>query len=126
MSLQLRYLQTLAEVAVENNSTIVFPIPIDLLKPFIEMTAQDHQPDGTGPIEPPPVLLAAGTSRYRAPRTIASMACTCASRAGKSASLSMFGPSEGALSGSGWTSINSASTPTCGARQERHKLSLST
>ena len=42
MSLQLRYLQTLAEVAVENNSTIVFPIPIDLLKPFIEM-------DCTGP-----------------------------------------------------------------------------
>lgn len=35
MSLQLRYLQTLAEIATENNSTIAFPIPIDLLTPFI-------------------------------------------------------------------------------------------
>lgn len=31
-SLQLRYLQTLAEIAVEKNSTIVFPLPMDLLK----------------------------------------------------------------------------------------------
>ena len=37
MSLQLRFLQTLSEVAVENNSTIVFPIPIDLIKPLMEM-----------------------------------------------------------------------------------------
>lgn len=36
MSLQLRYLQTLVEVSSEKNSTIVFPIPIDLLKPFLE------------------------------------------------------------------------------------------
>ncbi len=35
-SLQLRFLQTLREVAAENNSTILFPVPIDLLKPFIE------------------------------------------------------------------------------------------
>ncbi len=34
MALQLRYLQTLSEVAAENNSTIVFPVPIDLFKPF--------------------------------------------------------------------------------------------
>ena len=33
-ALQLRYLQTLREVAAENNSTTLFPIPIDLLKPF--------------------------------------------------------------------------------------------
>ena len=31
-ALQLRYLQTLAEIATENNSTTVFPIPIDLLE----------------------------------------------------------------------------------------------
>ncbi|MCD6327943.1 slipin family protein [bacterium] len=37
MALQMRYLQTLSEVAAENNSTIVFPIPIDLFKPFIEL-----------------------------------------------------------------------------------------
>ena len=35
-ALQLRYLQTLVEVAAENNSTTVFPIPIDLLTPFME------------------------------------------------------------------------------------------
>ena len=35
-ALQLRFLQTLAEIATENNSTIIFPLPIDLLRPFIE------------------------------------------------------------------------------------------
>ncbi len=35
-SLQLRYLQTLSEIATENNSTIVFPLPIDLIKPMLE------------------------------------------------------------------------------------------
>ena len=37
ISLQLRYLQTLALVAAENNSTTLFPIPIDLLTPFLKM-----------------------------------------------------------------------------------------
>jgi regulator of protease activity HflC (stomatin/prohibitin superfamily) len=36
VALQLRYLQTLTEVAAENNSTTVFPIPIDLFKPFLK------------------------------------------------------------------------------------------
>ena len=36
IALQLRYLQTLTEVASENNSTTIFPFPIDLLTPFIE------------------------------------------------------------------------------------------
>ena len=36
ISLQLRYLQTLAIVAAENNSTTLFPIPIDLFTPFME------------------------------------------------------------------------------------------
>ena len=35
IALQLRYLQTLSEVATENNSTTLFPIPIDLLRPFL-------------------------------------------------------------------------------------------
>ena len=35
IALQLRYLQTLSEVATENNSTTLFPIPIDLLSPFL-------------------------------------------------------------------------------------------
>jgi len=36
IALQLRFLQTLTEVASEKNSTTIFPIPIDLLKPFIK------------------------------------------------------------------------------------------
>lgn len=36
MALQLRYLQTLIEISTEKNSTIVFPIPIDLIKIFME------------------------------------------------------------------------------------------
>ncbi len=35
--LQLRYLQTLSEVASENNSTTIFPVPIDLFTPFIKL-----------------------------------------------------------------------------------------
>lgn len=35
-TLQLRYLQTLTEVAAEKNSTLVFPLPIDLFTPFIQ------------------------------------------------------------------------------------------
>ena len=35
-ALQLRYLQTLAEIASEKNSTIIFPVPIDLIKMFLE------------------------------------------------------------------------------------------
>jgi regulator of protease activity HflC (stomatin/prohibitin superfamily) len=35
-ALQLRFLQTLTEIATEKNSTIIFPVPIDLIKPFIE------------------------------------------------------------------------------------------
>ena len=36
ISLQLRYLQTLNQIAAENNSTIVFPIPIDFFKHFLK------------------------------------------------------------------------------------------
>jgi len=35
-ALQLRFLQTLTEVASENNSTTIFPLPIDLLSPFLQ------------------------------------------------------------------------------------------
>ncbi len=41
-ALQLRYLQTLTEIAVEKNSTIIFPLPIDLVEPMIQMM-QHHQ-----------------------------------------------------------------------------------
>ena len=36
MSLQLRYLQTLSDMATEKSSTIVFPLPIDLIKPWLQ------------------------------------------------------------------------------------------
>ncbi len=36
MALQLRFLQTLTEVASENNSTTIFPLPIDLITPFMK------------------------------------------------------------------------------------------
>ncbi len=35
-ALQLRFLQTLTEIATEKNSTIIFPVPIDLIKPFMD------------------------------------------------------------------------------------------
>ena len=37
IALQLRYLQTLREVSAESNSTTLFPIPIDLFKPFLQL-----------------------------------------------------------------------------------------
>jgi regulator of protease activity HflC (stomatin/prohibitin superfamily) len=39
-ALQLRYLQTLVEIGVEKNTTIVFPLPIDLMKAFEQMAKQ--------------------------------------------------------------------------------------
>src|SRR6266705_271834 len=41
-ALQLRYLQTLTEIAVEKNSTIVFPLPIDLIEPMIDLLHRNH------------------------------------------------------------------------------------
>jgi regulator of protease activity HflC (stomatin/prohibitin superfamily) len=35
IALQLRFLQTLVEIASENNSTTIFPVPVDILKPFL-------------------------------------------------------------------------------------------
>lgn len=55
-TLQLRYLQTLTEIAVEKNSTIIFPLPLDLVEPFIniarnagasaEQPVDDHHSNG--------------------------------------------------------------------------------
>ena len=46
-ALQLRYLQTVTEIAAENNSTTLFPIPIELFRPFLE-TAQARRSTGQG------------------------------------------------------------------------------
>jgi regulator of protease activity HflC (stomatin/prohibitin superfamily) len=40
-ALQLRFLQTLTEIATEKNSTIIFPVPIDLIKPFFEKPTKE-------------------------------------------------------------------------------------
>ncbi len=40
ITVQLRYLQTLAEIASQNNSTTIFPVPIDLLTPFLHKGAK--------------------------------------------------------------------------------------
>ena len=45
-ALQLRYLQTVAEIAAENNSTTLFPIPIEMFRPFIRMAEQGTPPSG--------------------------------------------------------------------------------
>ena len=47
-SLQLRFLQTVVEIAAENNSTTLFPLPMDLFRPFLEgaaKLAQGAQPE---------------------------------------------------------------------------------
>ena len=50
-ALQLRYLQTLVEVATENNSTTIFPVPIDFLEAFrqgqLAMTRKEGGGSGT-------------------------------------------------------------------------------
>ncbi len=43
VSVQLRFLQTLREIATEQNSTIVFPVPIDLLKVFMNKESEDQK-----------------------------------------------------------------------------------
>ena len=51
-AIQLRYLQTVAEIAAENNSTTLFPIPIEMFRPFIRMAEQGGSP-AAGPVPLP-------------------------------------------------------------------------
>lgn len=53
-AMQLRYLQTLTEIGAEQNSTVIFPMPLDIVKPFLELLEknnleprprQSHEPD---------------------------------------------------------------------------------
>jgi regulator of protease activity HflC (stomatin/prohibitin superfamily) len=68
-AIQLRYLQTVTEIAAENNSTTIFPIPIELFTPFLQAHAAQlrpaARPDPTAPAaptatEPPGAALPAG------------------------------------------------------------------
>jgi regulator of protease activity HflC (stomatin/prohibitin superfamily) len=58
-AIQLRYLQTVVEIAAENNSTTIFPIPIELFKPFLtQAAATTASPESSA--EPPGPALPAG------------------------------------------------------------------
>ena len=52
IALQLRYLQTVTEIAAENNSTTVFPIPLEMFRPFEKRMGEVLQNNVT--VEPPP------------------------------------------------------------------------
>jgi regulator of protease activity HflC (stomatin/prohibitin superfamily) len=45
-AMQLRYLQTLTEIGAEQNSTVIFPMPIDIIKPFLELLEKADKPLG--------------------------------------------------------------------------------
>jgi regulator of protease activity HflC (stomatin/prohibitin superfamily) len=65
VTLQLRYLQTLTEIAVEKNSTIIFPLPVDTIKVFTDHMAAMSQGNGAqpaGPSTPPPAQPAQPTT----------------------------------------------------------------
>src|SRR5690349_9590146 len=51
-AMQLRYLQTLAEIATENNSTTIFPVPVEFMRAFVGMI--DRQAASTSPAAPAP------------------------------------------------------------------------
>jgi regulator of protease activity HflC (stomatin/prohibitin superfamily) len=49
-TMQLRYLQTLSEIGINQNTTVVFPLPIDLVKPLLEATKTEKGANGTTPL----------------------------------------------------------------------------
>ncbi len=54
-AMQLRYLQTLTEIGAEQNSTVVFPMPIDIIKPFLELRdgpSKPARPNGDARVTP--------------------------------------------------------------------------
>ena len=55
-AMQLRYLQTLTEIGAEQNSTVVFPMPIDIIKPFLALLEKAGKPAGAnGDARVPPM-----------------------------------------------------------------------
>lgn len=53
-AMQLRYLQTLIEIGAEHNSTIVFPMPIDIIKPFLQILEKSsREPGATAEVRDP-------------------------------------------------------------------------
>ena len=62
-AMQLRYLQTLTEIGAEQNSTVVFPMPIDIIRPFLDLLEQAGKvPNANGAIHAP--LVAEGSLQH--------------------------------------------------------------
>jgi regulator of protease activity HflC (stomatin/prohibitin superfamily) len=61
-AIQLRYLQTVIEIAAENNSTTIFPIPIELFRPFLNQAASQAAKAVSPPEPAAPALPAAEIS----------------------------------------------------------------
>jgi regulator of protease activity HflC (stomatin/prohibitin superfamily) len=56
-AMQLRYLQTLTEIGAEQNSTVIFPMPLDIVKPFLEIIdAASSKTNGVGADHPAAVV----------------------------------------------------------------------
>ena len=53
-ALQLRYLQTLTEIGVEKNTTVVFPLPIDMIQDLMEIRSRPRKPKAPAPPLPKP------------------------------------------------------------------------
>ena len=68
-AMQLRYLQTLTEIGAEQNSTVVFPMPIDIVKPFLTLleTAADAKSNGDARDKAPPAAGARRAPRHTEP-----------------------------------------------------------
>jgi len=71
-AIQLRYLQTLSEIGAEQNSTIVFPLPIDLIKPLLAASEAAAELSGAqeagGELPAPAAVPALRAEREREPR----------------------------------------------------------
>jgi regulator of protease activity HflC (stomatin/prohibitin superfamily) len=76
-AIQLRYLQTVSEIAAENNSTTLFPIPIDLFRPFLERvsgsaeSARSTTPDTPGILPGPTVASLSAEGLREEPAAVA-------------------------------------------------------
>jgi len=55
-AMQLRYLQTLTEIGAEQNSTIIFPMPIDIIKPFLALLDKAGKPAGPNGADRAPLM----------------------------------------------------------------------
>ena len=61
MAMQMRYLQTLVELGTENNTTVIFPLPMEMLNAFMNKGGTgDTQTPSEPPMEPPPPPYSTG------------------------------------------------------------------